>query len=124
MFNRFASLVSTACGSSTAFALAFGLIAVWLLLGPFFGFSEAWQLWINTGTTVITFLMVFLVQATQNRDSKALHLKLDELLRAVREARNGLIGLEHLSDAALDKVEHDLHARKTTLGVPTKKRRH
>src|SRR5689334_25311361 len=80
------------------------VIVVWAVTGPLFGFSDTWQLVINTGTTIITFLMVFLIQNTQNRDAKAIHLKLDELLRAVSSARNSLVDLENFSDAELEKL--------------------
>ena len=86
-FAKFASWVAEAAGSSWAFVLAIVVVAVWALTGPIFGFSDTWQLVINTGTTIVTFLMVFLIQNTQNRDTKAMHLKLDELLRATRGAR-------------------------------------
>jgi low affinity Fe/Cu permease len=92
-------------GSAWAFTGAVLVILVWLVTGPTFHFSDTWQLIINTATTVITFLMVFLIQNTQNRDAKAMHLKLDELIRAVRGARNQLLDLEHLSDEELKKLE-------------------
>ena len=94
-------------GSSVAFALAVLIIVAWAVTGPIFKFSDTWQLVINTGTTIVTFLMVFLIQNTQNRDSKALHLKLDELLYAMKEARTGLVDLEDLSDAELAKLEKE-----------------
>src|SRR4051794_37835659 len=93
-FNRGASSLTSALGSPYALIAAAGLIVVWALSGPLFHFSDVWQLAINTGTTIITFLMVFVIQASQNRDSKALHLKLDEVIRAVEGARNELIGAE------------------------------
>lgn len=80
---------------------------VWAITGPIFGFSDTWQLIINTGTTIVTFLMVFLIQNTQNRDAKAMHLKLDELIRALTGARNDLVDLEELSDAELEKLEQE-----------------
>jgi len=92
-------------GSAWAFTLAIVIIAVWGLTGPTFGFSNTWQLIINTGTTIVTFLMVFLIQNTQNRDAKAVNLKLDEIIRAVRGARNQLINLEGLSDEDLTNIE-------------------
>jgi low affinity Fe/Cu permease len=92
-------------GSAWAFAGAVLVILLWLLTGPMFHFSDTWQLIINTATTVITFLMVFLIQNTQNRDAKAAHLKLDELIRAVKDARNELVDLEDLSDEELKKLE-------------------
>jgi low affinity Fe/Cu permease len=92
-------------GSSWAFILAVLIILVWALTGPLFHFSDTWQLVINTGTTIITFLMVFLIQNTQNRDAKAIHLKLDELLRGVKGARTHLVDLEALSDEELDRLQ-------------------
>jgi len=92
-------------GSAWAFIGAIFIIAVWGLTGPAFHFSDTWQLIINTGTTIVTFLMVFLIQNTQNRDAKAMHLKLDELIRAIQGARNRLVDLEKLSDDELKKFE-------------------
>jgi low affinity Fe/Cu permease len=92
-------------GSSWAFILAVFIILVWALTGPLFHYSDTWQLVINTGTTIITFLMVFLIQNTQNRDAKAIHLKLDELLRGVEGARTHLVDLETLSDNELDRLQ-------------------
>jgi low affinity Fe/Cu permease len=92
-------------GSAWAFAGAVLVILVWLITGPTFHFSDTWQLIINTATTVVTFLMVFLIQNTQNRDAKAMHLKLDELIRALKGARNELVDLEQLSDEELKKLE-------------------
>ncbi|PYK84426.1 MAG: hypothetical protein DME28_07620 [Verrucomicrobia bacterium] len=92
-------------GSAWAFAGAMLVILVWLLTGPTFHFSDTWQLIINTGTTIVTFLMVFLIQNTQNRDAKAMHLKLDEIIRALKKARNELVDLEDLSDEELTKLE-------------------
>jgi low affinity Fe/Cu permease len=103
-FTRFAKGTSRATGRPIAFALAVGLIAVWATTGPMFHFSDTWQLVINTGTTVITFLMVFLIQNTQYRDSEAVHLKLDELIRSNQGAHNALLDLEDLDDKELDKI--------------------
>src|SRR5690349_19856031 len=97
-FRKFSSKVSAPPGTAWAFLVAVAIIVVWAISGPFFHFSDVWQLVIKTGTTIITFLMVFLIQNTQNRDSKAIHLKLDELLRAHETARNAMVDLEHLSD--------------------------
>ena len=94
-------------GSAWAFVTAILIILVWAATGPVFHFSDTWQLIINTGTTVVTFLMVFLIQNTQNRDSKAVHLKLDELIRALTGARNDLVDLEELSDGDLEKLEQE-----------------
>lgn len=104
-FRVFARRSSVMLGSAWAFAGAVLVILVWLLTGPTFHFSDTWQLIINTATTVITFLMVFLIQNTQNRDAKAVHLKLDELIRAIKDARNELVDLEDLSDEELQKLE-------------------
>ncbi len=104
-FRKFASEISAATGSAWAFLAAVALILVWALTGPLFRFADVWQLVINTGTTIITFLMVFLIQNTQNRDSTALHLKLDELLLAVEGARTGLVDLEHLPDEELKRIQ-------------------
>jgi low affinity Fe/Cu permease len=100
-FRRFANTASRGLGTPLAFAVAVGVVLVWAVTGPLFHFSDSWQLVINTGTTVVTFLMVFLIQATQNRDATALHLKLDELIRSTREARNTFAALEDASDDEL-----------------------
>jgi low affinity Fe/Cu permease len=104
-FRIFARRSATLLGSAWAFVGAVLVILVWLLTGPTFHFSDTWQLIINTATTVITFLMVFLIQNTQNRDAKAMHLKLDEVIRALQEARNELVDLEDLSDEDLKRLE-------------------
>ena len=104
-FRHVAARVAGAVGSAWAFLTAMLIILVWALTGPLFHFSDTWQLVINTGTTIVTFLMVFLIQNTQNRDAKAMHLKLDELIRAVKGARNQLVDLENLSDDDLKKLE-------------------
>src|SRR5213595_2073767 len=104
-FRHFARRSSEVLGSAWAFIWALLIIAVWGLTGPTFHFSHTWQLIINTGTTIVTFLMVFLIQNTQNRDAKAMHLKLDELIRAIQGARNRLVDLEKLSDEELKQLE-------------------
>ena len=104
-YSRVAKTTAHYSGRPWVFAMAAGLIVVWLVSGPLFGFSDTWQLVINTGTTIVTFLMVFLIQNTQNRDAKAMHLKLDELIRAVQGARNRLVDLEKLSDEELKQLE-------------------
>jgi len=104
-FRVFARRSSIMLGSAWAFAGAMLVILVWLLTGPTFHFSDTWQLIINTGTTIVTFLMVFLIQNTQNRDAKAMHLKLDEVIRALKKARNELVDLEDLSDEELTRLE-------------------
>ena len=104
-FRVFARRSAVMLGSAWAFSGAVLVILIWILTGPTFHFSDTWQLIINTATTVITFLMVFLIQNTQNHDAKAMHLKLDELIRALKGARNQLVDLEHLSDDELKKLE-------------------
>jgi low affinity Fe/Cu permease len=113
MFSRMAQWTSRHCGSPITFALAVLVILAWAITGPFFGYSDTWQLVINTGTTIVTFLMVFLIQNTQNRDAAAVHLKLDELIRVTENARNNLLDLEKLSDAELEKMK----ARFASLGA-------
>ena len=104
-FRRISGAVTSAVGSPLALLLAIVVIIAWAVSGPIFGFSDTWQLAINTGTTIVTFLMVFVIQATQNRDSKAIHLKLDELLRAVAKARTDLVGLENMTEQELLALE-------------------
>lgn len=126
-FRRVAGTVSSAVGTSQAFILALSIVVVWALTGPIFQYSDTWQLAINTGTTVVTFLMVFLIQNAQNRDAKAFHLKLNELLRGVQGARTELVNLEELSDAELEKLHHEfqelherVHAHVQKRGLHTK----
>jgi low affinity Fe/Cu permease len=104
LFRHFANRTAWAVGSPWAALLALATIVIWLVTGPFFHFSDTWQLIINTGTTIITFLMVFLIQNTQNRDAEVTQLKLDELLRAIGEARTGMVGLDQMSDAQLEGI--------------------
>ena len=117
IFAKFSAVCSRTFGSSAAFSLASALVAVWLATGPLFDFSDSWQLVINTGTTVVTFLMVFLLQSSQNRDTRALQLKLDELIRAVKGARNELVDLEEMSDAELDKLQREFKELHDQVGV-------
>jgi low affinity Fe/Cu permease len=109
-FRIFARKSSAVLGSPWAFATAILIILVWAVTGPTFHYSDTWQLIINTGTTIVTFLMVFLIQNTQNRDGKAVHLKLDEIIRALQDARNELVDLEELSDEDLNKLEKQFQA--------------
>jgi len=104
-FRKFAQKASDAVGSPWAFLMAVFTVIVWLVTGPLFHFSDTWQLLINTGTTIVTFLMVFLIQNAQNRDARAMHLKLDELIRSLTEARDKLIDVEHLSDKELRRLQ-------------------
>jgi low affinity Fe/Cu permease len=106
-FGRFAHHISMITGRPAAFFLAVGAIVVWGLTGPLFGYSDTWQLVINTATTIITFLMVFVIQNTQNRDTAAMHIKLDELIRVTQKARNVLLDLETLDDRELERLKED-----------------
>jgi low affinity Fe/Cu permease len=107
LFRKFAQKTSQVVGSSWSFMVAVVIIVVWGVTGPMFGYSDTWQLVINTGTTIITFLMVFLIQNTQNRDAKAIHLKLDELIKGVKGARTGFVDLEELSDEELERLQEE-----------------
>ena len=109
-FRTFACAVANAVGTHWAFLTAFVVVLVWLVTGPLFNFSDSWQLVINTGTTIVTFLMVFLIQATQNRDGKAIQLKLDELIRAQQSARNVFADLEHATEDELREFEAEFKA--------------
>lgn len=106
-----AMAVSKAAGEPVTFALAVGVVVVWAISGPIFGFGDTWQLVINTGTTIITFLMVFLIQASQNRDTEALQIKLDELINALRGTNEALLDLEQLDEKELDRIRK-LYLRK------------
>jgi len=109
-FTWFASATSFVVGQPLAFVLAFATIIVWGVTGPIFAFSDTWQLVINTGTTIVTFLMVFLIQNSTNRDAAAMQAKLDELLRAIEDARPQFIGIEHLSDRQLEEIRAALES--------------
>jgi len=107
-FTRVSSGISVAAGQPLTFLLAIAIIVVWAVTGPLFHFSDTWQLIINTGTTIVTFLMVFLIQNTQNRDAAAMQAKLDELLRAVGKARDQFIGVEHLTEREIEMIRRAL----------------
>jgi low affinity Fe/Cu permease len=117
-FRLFAHRIAEWAGTPTAFVLGLALIVLWALTGPLFGYSDTWQLIVNTGTTIITFLLVLLVQNTQNRDARAIHLKLDELLRGLKGARTAMVALENATDdelaelqAEFDRLHRRLHDR-------------
>ncbi len=110
LFQKFAAIISNATGTPAAFMLAFFVVVLWAVTGDLFGYSDTWQLVINTGTTIVTFLMVFLIQNTQNRDSKAMQLKLDELIHVTSKARDSLVSLENMSDADLAALDQEFHA--------------
>jgi low affinity Fe/Cu permease len=114
IFRKIAHWCSEKLGSPIAFALALTLILAWAVSGPFLDFSTTWQLLINTGTTILTFLMVFVIQNTQNRDAKAMHLKLDELIKAMTNARNEMIDLEDMSDEELDRLQKEFQRVRET----------
>ena len=119
-FRKFAAKVSKVVGSGWAFILAVTIIIVWAITGPVFAFSDTWQLIINTGTTIITFLMVFLIQNTQNRDAKAIHLKLDELIHGLRGPHTGFVDLEDMSDEELEALEEAFRRLREKKGLSVK----
>jgi low affinity Fe/Cu permease len=123
-FRRIAHGTSNAVGTPAAFLTASAIIVVWAASGPLFHFSDTWQLVINTGTTIVTFLMVFLIQNAQNRDARAIHLKLDELLRAVEGARTGMVNLEALSDEELLRLQGEFEKLQQASGVLPKEAGH
>jgi low affinity Fe/Cu permease len=123
-FGRFAASASGWLGSKWAFAAAGMVIAIWAITGPIFHFSDTWQLVINTGTTIVTFLMVFLIQNTQNRDARAINLKLNELIRAIDKARDQMIDIENLSDLELDELQAKYEAIKLAYVERTNKQIH
>lgn len=108
-FRRFSQRTANAIGRPWAFALAVLVVVGWAVLGPVFGFSDTWQLVINTGTTIVTFLSVFLIQNTQNRDADAIHLKLDELIKSTGQARNAMLDVQELEDKELDELHDEFH---------------
>lgn len=114
LFGKFSSMAASWLGSKWAFLVAGAVIVTWAVTGPLFHYSDTWQLIINTGTTIITFLMVFLIQNTQNRDARAINLKLDELIRAIDKARNHMINIESLSDMELDLLQAQYEKLKAT----------
>lgn len=125
-FVDFSKASSNLVGSHWAFLIALVVIIAWAISGPLFGFSDTWQLVINTSTTIVTFLMVFLIQSTQNRDAKAIHLKLDELIRAVRGARDDLVLIENMSEDELKRLAEEfekLHDRACDQALEREKRR-
>ena len=109
-FTYLASRIAAWAGRPLAFVIALSIVIIWGVTGPLFGFSDTWQLVINTGTTVVTFLMVFLIQNAQNRDAAAIQSKLDEVIRAIEGARNEFIGIEHLTEDELDQIRCDIEA--------------
>ena len=121
VFRRFSGRTAESVGSPAAFVIGLTLIVLWALTGPLFGYSDSWQLVVNTATTIITFLMVFLIQATQNRDARAIHLKLDELIRGVKGARTAMVALENSTDEELAEFQEEfdrLHRRLAQRRVP------
>jgi low affinity Fe/Cu permease len=122
-FSRAAAATARGAGRPATFAAAVGIILVWAVSGPLFGFSDTWQLVVNTGTTIITFLMVFLIQHTQNKDSEAVQVKLDELIRATKGAHNALLDLEELEVEDIDKMRADYErlAKRAREALATKK---
>lgn len=121
LFTRFANVVSRWTGRPIAFVICISAVLIWALSGPVFGFSDTWQLIINTSTTIVTFLMVFLIQNTQNRDNAALQAKLDELIR-VGDSDNKFIGIEHLTDEELEEILAEVEARAQALHAARRKR--
>lgn len=109
-FRQLANWTAEIVGSPWAFFVSIGLIVIWAITGPMYHYSDAWQLVMNTFTSIVTFIMVFLIQAMQNRDTRAIHLKLDELLRAVKAARTHLVSLEQMSDEELDRLQEEFQA--------------
>ena len=128
IFTRIASLIAGWAGQPATFLLALTIVLVWAITGPLFAWSDTWQLVINTGTTIVTFLMVFLIQNSQNRDAAAMQAKLDELIRAVDKARNPFIGIEHLTDKEIEgiraAIEHEVDCEETERKAATRSLEH
>jgi len=122
-FHTFAGRASLVVGSKWAFTTAVLIILLWGLSGPYFHFSDTWQLVVNTATTIVTFLIVFLIQNTQNRDARAIHLKLDEIIHSLKHARNEMIQIEHLSDADLENLSKNFEKIRAECEVRTRKHR-
>ena len=118
IFRKFSTVCSAVLGSSWSFLLAIVVIVVWGLTGPLFDYSDTWQLMINTGTTIVTFLMVFIIQNTQNRDTKAIQLNLDELLKGVQGARSSLVGLEELTDDQINNLHQEFQGLRDKVPKP------
>ena len=118
-FSQAANTVATATGRPVAFCLCVLIVVIWAVSGPIFKFSDTWQLVINTGTTIVTFLMVFLIQNTQNRETAAMQVKLDEIIYAIRGAQNRMIGIEHLTDKELEELVAEAERR---AAIPPKQR--
>jgi low affinity Fe/Cu permease len=121
LFTSFASRIAALVGQPGAFVAAVAVVILWAASGPFFGFSDTWQLVINTSTTIVTFLMVFVIQNSQNRDGAAMQAKLDELLRAIGRARGAFIGIEHLSDVEIEKIRDALERETGNEAGPRKR---
>ena len=117
LFTRVATFAAFLAGQPIAFVTALALILLWITTGPLFGWSDTWQLVVNTATTIITFLMVFLIQNSQNRDAAALQAKLDEVIRSMKNARNEFIGIEHLADSEIEEIRKQLEQEAITLGT-------
>lgn len=123
-FRKASAKIANAMGTASAFIISCLVVVIWGVSGPFFDYSDTWQLYINTGTTVATFLMVFIIQNTQNRDSKAIHLKLDELIHSSKSARNTFVELENLSDEELALLDEEFHVLHDKLHNPAVKKLH
>jgi low affinity Fe/Cu permease len=123
LFRKFATKTSNIVGSPLSFFVAVVLIIAWAVTGPLFNFSDTWQLVINTSTTIVTFLIVFLIQNTQNRDARAMQLKLDELIHGVKGARSSLINVEELSDAELEELQNEFRAIQEKYNLALEKRK-